>query len=614
MKNVKINNMQNQNHNRKDIFKNKRNVKPFFIIVIFCLMSFFSSCNFNKSKAQIQENKTEIPKDETQFTTEMTAQLQAYVEALPTVKNDSTKYLGWQSVVKDIYKQQNYQPIWVSKAVLSPKGKEMLEYLGNAEFVGLNKYLYQYTTLRQIADSALNMQPTVNFTLARQLEVGLTKAFIQMALHIDKGMFLDTTQGINTNYWSTKSNYPTLLQKAITDSVAKTIATLEPNNMMYKRYMDALRNFVAKNNISSTPITIRNPKTDSVGAVNDARQALIYHHYLADSLKMNDSAYFIALKHFQQENNLNGDGQIGANTVKALERDNSKKFQLLAINADRWRKEHILTLPKQYVWVNLPSFKVKIIDDDTVRLMKNTVIGKTVTKNETPILESAINQIVLWPTWSVPQSIVKHEMKSFKGYTVTNNGSYTSVVQPPGPKNALGAVKILFPNKYSVYMHDTPSKGLFNADFRAASHGCVRCQDALEIAACLMAMDSSLISYDSLKTLKNTKIETKVFRIKKPIAVYFRYFTAEADFDGTLKFYADVYGRDKDMINFIFNAKQPHQLTKTEIRERQIKDSIAAKKKQTDTLLAENQLKEKNVRTTYSLKADSASAKHDSLK
>ena len=588
----------------------------FILIGIFLVQS----CKLKDGKAEAIESKTEVPKDNQQFVSQMTTVLQAYIEKLPTTRDDKNKYLSGNSVIKDFYSKTNYFPMWTSKNVLSPKGKEMLEYLGSAEYLGLNKSLYAYEFLRHIADSAYRIQPEINFTLEKMLEVGLSSAFCHIALHIEHGMFADTVQGINTNFWNTEGKYITLLQNAQSDSVSKLITALEPNNPMYNRYMMGLRAFVSKNNISSTPIHIRNPKTDSLGAVHDAKIALVYHHFLQDSLKQNDSAYLSALKRFQQENNLNGDGAIGVNTIKALERDNAKKFQLLAINADRWRKEHIVQLPEKYVWVNLPSFKVKIIENDTIRLMKNTVIGKSNLKNETPILESAINQIVLWPTWSVPQSIVKHEMKSFKGYVVTNNGNYTSVVQPPGPKNALGAVKILFPNKYSVYMHDTPSKGLFTADFRAASHGCVRCQDALEIAAYLMSMDTFQMPYDSLKAIKDRKIETKTFRLKKAIPVYFRYFTAEADFDGTIKFYADVYNRDKDLINFIFNGKQSHQLTKEELRERQVKDSLLAQKKQTDSMLAATQkatdkpTAPSNVALqNYSPKADTASAKQDSL-
>lgn len=558
-----------------------------FSIFFFCMQCLFTSCKCNSNHAKDIEKKVEAPKDEISFQQDITTILREYIPTLNAIKNDSTKYENWQLVVKEVYLLNNYKSLWLNKDILSPKGKEMLHVLGTAEFLALNKDLYQYEQLQQIYDSLLSLSPSVDFNLAKQLEVGLTRSFLQMALHLDHGMFADTTQGITSNFWKDKNKYIQLLQTAVTDSIFKSLSSLEPNNPLYNRYMSALRAFVAKNNISATPISIRNPKLDSLGALTDARKALVYHHYLMDSLKNNDSAFIVALKRFQKENNLNADGTIGANTIKALERDNSKKFQLLAINADRWRKEHIIELPERYVWVNLPSYRLKIIDHDTLVLEKKVVIGKSNLKNETPILESAINQIVLWPTWSVPQSIIKHEMKSFKGYVVTKNNGWTSVVQPPGPRNALGVVKILFPNKYSVYIHDTPTKSTFGADLRAASHGCVRCQDPLEVVANLMMMDTFKITYDSLIALKDSKIATRTFRLKKPVPVYFRYFTAEADFNGEVKFYSDVYNRDKQLINFIFNGKQAHKLTKEEIRERQIQDSVAlVKKKIADSIAA----------------------------
>lgn len=593
-----------------------------FVLMVFMLLSLIlgNACKCKNGQAETLDHKVEIPADSASFQQDLSSILRTYVPSLPVIRDEKTLYESWQETAKEIYKQRAYRAIWVSHQVLSPKGKEIMHLLGSAEYLGLNKDLYQYEHLRKLEDSCEKMLPMVDFSLMKDLEVGLTRSFLQIALHVDHGMFSDTVTGINSNFWTTREKYVQLIGKAMTDSVSSTIAALEPANPIYKRFMAALRDFVSKNNISSNAISIRNPKTDSIGAVGDARKALVYHHYLEDSLMQNDSAYLVALKRFQKENNLNGDGVIGGNTIKALVRDNAAKFQLLAINADRWRREHILTLPEKYVWVNLPSFKVKIIENDTVRLEKNVVIGKSNMKNETPILESAINQIVLWPTWTVPQSIVKKEMKSFKGYVVTRNGNYTSVVQPPGPKNALGCVKILFPNKYSVYMHDTPSKGLFNADFRAASHGCVRCQDALEIAAYLMGKDTFGITYDSLKVLKESKVETKTFRLKKSVPVFFRYFTAEADFYGNLKFYADVYGRDKDMINFIFNGKQPHVLTDAEKREKALADSMTAvKKRKADSLMAEAKLKMEQEKlmtpnvNAYLLNSDTTSARHDSL-
>lgn len=565
-------------------------VFSFILLISFNLLI---SCKCQTEKAADIEKVIDTPKDDLEFQKNISTVLEDYFKQLPVTKIDSIKYVSWQQPAKDFYTKNTYQPLWVSKDVLSAKGKEMLHFVGSVEFLGLNKDLYEYEKLQKITDSLTKILPKVDFNLSKQLEAGLTRSFLQIALHVDHGMFADTSKGINSNFWNYKEKYIALLEKTATDSISKLVSSLEPNNPMYNRYMAALRAFVSKNNISSNPIFIRNPKLDSAGAVNDARKALVYHHYLVDSLKNNDAAFLQAMKSFQKDNNLKDDGTIGANTIKALERDNSKKFQLLAINADRWRKEQILELPEKYVWVNLPSYKLKIIEDDTLRLEKKVVIGKSNNKNETPILESAINQIILWPTWSIPQSIIKNEMKSFKGYTVTKKGNYTQVVQPPGPRNALGCVKILFPNKYSVYIHDTPSKSTFGADLRAASHGCVRCQDPLEVAANLMMMDTFLITYDSLKVLKENKIATRSFRLKKSIPVYFRYFTAEADFDGNVKFYADVYGRDKQMINFIFNGKKPHVYTKEELREKQMLDSIAiVKKKRADSLLVITKAKE----------------------
>lgn len=562
----------------------KSNISVILFAALFISFNFFTACKSNK--AENIENKILAPKDDIEFKNDMAIILEEFVKSISSSKIDSIKYMDVNAVAKEFYASNNYNPLWVSKEILSPKGKEMLDFVGTSEFLGLNKDLYQYQKIQLLVDSLTKLQPNVDFNLLKQLEVHLTSSFLQIALHIDKGMFADTSKGITSNFWSNDDKYAKLLDKTSNDSISKIIASLEPNNPMYHRYMSALKSFVSKNNISANSISIRNPKTDSVGAVNDARQALVYHHYLIDSLKNDDSAYLVAIKKFQRDNNLKNDGTIGTNTIKALERDNSKKFQLLAINADRWRKDHIIELPEKYVWVNLPSYKLKIIEDDTLRLEKNVVIGKSNNKNETPTLESAIHQIVLWPTWSVPQSIIKNEMKSFKGYNVIKTGSYTQVIQPPGPRNALGVVKILFPNKYSVYIHDTPSKSLFGADLRAASHGCVRCQDPLEVAANILMMDTFLITYDSLKIIKDNKIATRTFRLKKPVPVYFKYFTAEADFNGNVKFYADVYGRDKQMINFIFNGKQPHVLTKEEKREKLIEDSInIVKKKKADSLL-----------------------------
>lgn len=507
-------------------------------------------------QAETLENHTTIPVSESGFEQDLRVVLDAYISSLEPVRDEKNKYLTWEQPVKDFYGLRQHQPMWVSKDVLSAKGREMLALVANAGLFGLHRDLYQYDHLQWLADSLRAIQPEVDYQLSKRLETGLTKAFLQMALHLDKGMYADSTTGIQSNFWEGEAVYLTLLNEASKDSIHQVLSTLEPTHPLYLKFMAALRGFVSNNNISSSPIHIHSPKLDSLAAVADAKKALVYHHYLADTLLSDDAAFLEALRRFQSDNHLNPDGVIGNNTIKALERDNSYKFKVLAINADRWRRKET-PVSDYYVWVNLPAFTAKIISGDTLMMQKKVIIGKSSKKHQTPELESAINQVVLWPTWTVPQSIIKHEMKSFKGYQVTRKNGYLQVVQPPGNKNALGAVKMLFPNKYSVYMHDTPTKSLFEKEVRAFSHGCVRCQDPLEIAAYLLERDSLQMPHDSLVALKERKVETKTFRLKKPVPVIFRYFTADAGFDGQLNFYADIYHKDQEMIDFIFEGKKP---------------------------------------------------------
>lgn len=540
-----------------------------------CLL-LLSSCNNRHALAEKVEQQIVAPKDTLEYEKNMTLVMEEYMATFPSAGTDSSKRLNWQQVLKEAYALHNYRPLWVCSDGLTAKGREMLQFVNDAEFLGLNKELYHYNYLKQLADSADKIRPRVDYALHKRLETGLSHSFFLMALHLDKGVIADTLTGIRTDFRGVKNHYLDLFDKAPAENINALMATLEPDNILYKRYMDALRVFVSKNMISPDSISIRNPKKDSVGAAADAAKALIYHHYLVEGQQEDPQAYSRSLKRFQVDNNLNGDGVLGANTIRALTRDNAQKFQLLAINADRWRKDDIDELPDKFIWINLPAYRLRLIDHDTLVLEKKVVIGRTKENGESPTLQSAIRQIILWPTWTVPQNIIKKEMKSFDGYEVTRGPGWIKVVQPPGLKNSLGAVKLVFPNKYSVYLHDTPAKSLFNSDFRAASHGCIRCQDALQVAATLMMMDTFHITYDTLVAIKDRKIETQTFYLKKGVPIYIRYFTAEADLDGNLKFYADVYKRDQAMIDFIFRGRKAHVPTKREI---EYADSLARIKK-----------------------------------
>jgi L,D-transpeptidase YcbB len=527
-------------------------------VLVFTGINMLFACNKCHSQAERTENKVVIPENHAVFHQEMAISMSEFLDRIPDNTSDSLKqYTGWLEMIKAVYTSRNDTAIWINKDGLTKKGTALLQLIDSAEYLGLNKALYPLSTLHLYTDSISKLLPAMNYQLAQQTEILLSRSLLEIMLHLDKGIFTDTLQGIRTNFRGTKDSYLQLINRMQHEDLKHTLAELEPQHDLYRRYMESLKRFISAHDISPVNISIRDFKKDSTGAAEDVRKALIYHRLLDDSLSDDAIAYHAALKQFQQQNGLVMDGKLGLNTIKALERTNYSKFQLLVLNADRWRKEAVLhNFPDKFIWVNIPSMRMRIIEKDSLKMEKRVVIGKANKKNHTPVLEAFVQQIVLWPSWTVPQSIIKYEMKSFKGYRVTYSNGMKKVVQPPGPKNALGVVKIDFPNKYAVYMHDTPSKSLFLSDNRAASHGCVRCQDALEVAHYLMSRDTFNFSYDSLVAIKDDTIQTTFFKLKKQVPVYFRYFTAEPDFEGNMEFFSDVYKKDEAWLNVIFSRKK----------------------------------------------------------
>jgi murein L,D-transpeptidase YcbB/YkuD len=219
--------------------------------------------------------------------------------------------------------------------------------------------------------------------------------------------------------------------------------------------------------------------------------------------------------------------------------DDTARRDLIRTNMERWR-----WLPRdlgaRHVLVNVPAFTAALIDDGRVTARHRTVVGAV--RTPTPQLSATITAVTINPWWNVPQSIVR--TTSFgAGYQVTRgaNGSVT-VRQPPGPRNALGRLKIEMPNPHAIYLHDTPSQALFGRAVRAFSHGCIRTQNVRDFAALLLAptgrWDRSQID-DAISTGRN-----QTTPLAQPVPVYIAYFTAAATNDGNIVTYNDIYGRD----------------------------------------------------------------------
>jgi murein L,D-transpeptidase YcbB/YkuD len=227
--------------------------------------------------------------------------------------------------------------------------------------------------------------------------------------------------------------------------------------------------------------------------------------------------------------------------LAATPETDSARRDLIRTNMERWRWMP-RTLGARHVLVNVPAFTAALVDDGRVTARHRAVVGAT--RTPTPQLNASITAVTLNPWWNVPQSIIASQGGRFgAGYQVTRGpGGGISVRQPPGPRNALGRVKIEMPNQYAIYLHDTPSQALFGRPVRAFSHGCIRTQNVRDFAALLLAPTGQWGRGEidrGIDTGRNQSVT-----LATPVPVYIAYFTAAATSDGDIVIYNDVYGRD----------------------------------------------------------------------
>jgi len=291
-----------------------------------------------------------------------------------------------------------------------------------------------------------------------------------------------------------------------------------------------------------------------------------------------DDGLVEVMKHFQRRHGLSADGVAGPNTLRALNHSAEDRVKQLAINLERWR-----WLPRKlganHVLVNQAGFELFMIKGNKTVDKRRVIVGKPF--HQTPMFSGSIAYAEFNPTWTVPSSIAGKEMlpkirknpayledMGYKLYTswsskakqanpyaidwstVSSKKFPYRIVQPPGPRNALGQVKFIFPNKFSVYLHDTPSRNLFSRTGRAFSHGCIRVHKPLEFAKKLFSQQGGLAPSKVVGIVESKK-RTRI-NLKRKMPVHLAYFTAWIDEEGIPLFFDDVYKRDKLVSKYLF--------------------------------------------------------------
>ena len=253
-------------------------------------------------------------------------------------------------------------------------------------------------------------------------------------------------------------------------------------------------------------------------------------------------------------------------------------MRLLLVNMEQWRwmPENLGSF---HVWVNIPEFTVRVIKAGTLIHSERIIVGKTNT--QTPVFSDEMEQVIFHPFWGVPDSIKQKELLpslarggtgvlerhnlrvQYRGRDIdpgsvdwsNANMRHFHVYQPPGGSNVLGVVKFRFPNKHDVYMHDTPTKGLFNAAVRTFSHGCMRVRDPVRLAQIVLAEDRGWPASRVAAAVRSGPKDNQI-NLTMKVPVHMTYFTAWVEDDGNLRTFADIYGHDPRIAAAI-SAKSP---------------------------------------------------------
>ena len=280
---------------------------------------------------------------------------------------------------------------------------------------------------------------------------------------------------------------------------------------------------------------------------------------------------------FQADHGLIPDGAAAAGTLAEVNVQPADRLKSVIVAMERWRWIN-MDLGARHIWVNLADFSAKIIDDGKVTFETPAVVGQNLKDHRSPEFSDTMEFMVLNPTWNVPRSIVTKEylpalqqdpnadgqlqLIDASGHVVDRasvdftqydaNTFPFDLKQPPSDGNALGLVKFMFPNKYNIYLHDTPSKSLFKRETRAFSHGCIRLGEPFDFAYTLLARQSDN-PQATFKAALDKRVENTL-NLAQPVPVHLVYFTAIPTPTGAMTYRRDVYGRDAEIFAALAKA------------------------------------------------------------
>ncbi|MFZ5764999.1 MAG: L,D-transpeptidase family protein [Thermodesulfobacteriota bacterium] len=480
-----------------------------------------------------------------------------------------------RDALRDFYQARHFLPAWSTNGRTGKASRDLVDAIRQSDSHGLVPEHYHLlaieTMLATLADA-----PSIEQLAS--LDLLLTDAFLVLGSHFFKGRINPATIDPEWQVRRDNGDLTQILRLALANgNVKNALEELLPKNQIYaglRRALARYRQMAAAGEWSAIPA---GPKLAS--GDNGPRVAALRRRLAAEDETITpegdifDGGLAAAVRRFQARHGLDTDAVVGRNTLTALNIGAEERLHQIELNLERWR-----WLPRElgqrHIIVNIAGFELTLMENDRSVLSMRVVVGKPYRR--TPVFSGAVSTIVLNPTWEVPASIAAQDLlpkikkdpgflakngyRLFRGWNsgseevnpatvnwraVRDNTFPFRLRQEPGPLNALGRVKFLFPNPHDVYLHDTPSRSLFSRDMRTFSSGCIRLEKPLELAVHLLRgtpLADRKILDEALASGK-----TQSIRLTEKVQVHLLYWTAWADDDNTVHFRGDIYDRDRTL-------------------------------------------------------------------
>ncbi len=467
----------------------------------------------------------------------------------------------------EFYRETEYRPVWTDEGTEAQARRQALvQALSQAGMHGLPEARYDLDGLMARMGAVRSLRDL------GLIEVALSRAYLDYARDVQSGVLEPNRVVYEIKREVIDSPATVLLGDLIqADAPHKALRALPPRTNEYARLMKEkmrLEHLIREGGWGPAVPSQKLEPGQGGQAVIALRNRLVAMGYLRRSAStLYDGAIQSAVQEFQRDHGLETDGIAGPSTLAALNRTAAERLQsvIVAMERERWLARDRGT---RHVLVNLTDFSARILDNDSLTFQTRAVIGKNVGDRRSPEFSDEMEHLVINPTWHVPRSIAVKEylpqmkrnpnaVSHLKLYTrngrevprgAVNFGAYNArnfpfaIKQPPSSRNALGLVKFMFPNKYNIYLHDTPQKALFDREKRDFSHGCIRLQQPFDFAYEILSpqeADPKGYFHSVLGTGRETYVQ-----LDQHVPVHIIYRTAFTQAQGRVQYRDDVYQRD----------------------------------------------------------------------